>query len=352
MLDLGRFPYIDATNKAVTKQTIVAGDSLNLTVKFNNTTDKNITLELTGATPPDSIKYTIVKADGSIVVPATNLQTTPADVAILKGSSVTLGKITNTMNNVGTYTIIVQVVDGTTKYEGELVLTVEATQADKDAAAAVVAQITALGSNPTKAAVTAANASYTALSPNAKTLVTNYATLKAFLDDIAAGQALQTTVAALGSTSTNAQVKQARAAYDALGALGKAEVTSYANLVTVETNLAAAKTDLANAIATAQTLYNTEKARLDTFTPAEINLINSADNDSNSAPDNGFTTYQNALNAFKSALDAAKAVDVNADATTTNDIATATTNLNTALSTFNTAKSTFDAIPQVIATGK
>ncbi len=343
----GTITYIDADGKAVDKVTVAAGTALNLDVKFNNTTDKNITLELTGATPPDSIKYTIAKADGSILVTATNLQTTAADLAILKGRSVTLGKITNTINDVGTYTIIVQVVDGTTTYEGELTLTVTATQADKDAAAAVVRQIDALGTNPTKAAVTAANVSYTALSPNAKTLVTNYAKLKAFLDDIAAGATVETTVSGLSAASTNKQVKDARAAYDALGALGKAEVTSYATLTTVETNLANAKTDLANAIATAQPLYNTEKARLDTFTPADINAINAS-----TTNPNGFNIYQAALASLKTKLDAAKAVDVNADTTTTTMIITAETALTTEIGTFNAAKTTFDAIPEVLATGK
>lgn len=343
MPDLGLFAYIDAANKAVDKVTVAAGTALNLDVKFNNTTDKNITFDFSG---PATATYKIVdNADGSIEVGSAGLGIS-SSVVVLKGKSIDLGNINDVLANVGTYTIMVEISDGAVSpatpitFESELVVTVTASVADADAAKLVVDEIAALGSNPTKLAVTTADGNYTALSPNAKTLVTNYATLKAFTDDIAAGETLETTVSGLDADSTNKEVADARAAYDALGTLGKAEVT-VANITTAETNLANAKTALANKIAEAKPVYTAEKATLDSLTPVEVSAITAR---TPSEP----AAYNGLVSALGAEITTAEAYDANADDQTVNLITAVTTALDGDLTAVTGAKAAFDLLVEAV----
>lgn len=303
-----------------------------LDVKFENSTDANISVAANDVTGQ------IIDKDGNINV-VTGLNA--AAFVALKGNTRNLGTITNSIPNVGTYTVIVTVKESAqVSHTGQLTLKIKANQADILAAQAVIDAIDALGPNPTKTAVQAIN--YGALTPNQKTLVENYNELKAFTDDIAAGVLVEGLMAGL---TTNKLVKDARTDYDALGALGKAEVVSYTNLTTAESNFANAKIAITNAINLAQPLYNAQKSRLDSFTPAEITNINTVDA-------NGFNNYQGALNALKFDLDAAKAINLNADGTTLIAIQAAEGALTTEIGTFNLAKGVFDVLPTVVLIGK
>lgn len=313
------------------------GTTLALDVKLENTTDANISVaagDVTGL---------IIDKFGT-TAPVTGL--TPAAFVALKGNTVSLGTVGNPSPDIGVYTIIVTVEESpSVKHTGQLTLTVEPTAAQEANAQAVIDEIDALGSSPTKLAVTTADGNYGALDPNnEQPLVTNYDELKEFVDDINDGIAVEALMAGL---TTNKLVKDARSDYNALGALGKAEVVSYANLTAAELAFSNAKAAMTNAIGTAQPLYNAQKARLDSFTPSEINLINA-----NSVPANGFTTYNVALAALKVDLDAAKAVNLEADGTTVAAITGPEATLTAQIGTFNTAKGVFDSIPEVISTGK
>lgn len=116
--ELGGFPYIDADDKAVTKQTIVAGNTLSLTVKFNNTTGKNVSI------PKEQATYQIVNDKTGTVVADSKLNETASLVA-LAGKSVELGSISKKIDTAGDYTVIVTVKDANDNvYEGELALKV------------------------------------------------------------------------------------------------------------------------------------------------------------------------------------------------------------------------------------
>lgn len=312
--------------------TVEHGTALALDVEFENTTDNNI--QVAGG----DVTGIIIDENGN-TVPVTGL--TPTTFVALKGKTVSLGTINNSIPNVGTYTIIVTAKESPLiSHTGELTLEVEVTEADILAAQVVIDAIDALGSNPTKMAVQAIN--YAGLTANQKTLVTNYDELKVFTDDIAAGILVEGLMSGL---TTNKLVEDARADYDALGALGKAEVASYANLTAAELAFSNAKTAMTNAINQAQPLYSAQKSRLDNFTPAEITNVNTNDA-------NGFNIYQAALNALKVDLDAAKAIDLDADATTLVSITAAEGALTAEIGTFNTAKGVFDGLATVILIGK
>lgn len=312
--------------------TVKHGVPLALEVKLENSTDANISVaagDVTGL---------IIDKDGN-TVPVTGL--TPSAFVALKDKTVSLGTINNSIANVGTYTIIVTVKESPTiSHTGQITLEVEVTQADISAAQIIIDQIDALGPTPTKTAVQAIN--YGGLTANQKTLVDNYDELKAFTDDIAAGITVEGLMSGL---TTNKLVKDAREDYDDLGPLGKAEVVSYSNLTAAELAFSNAKAAMTNAIGIAQPLYNGQKARLDSFTPAEITDINT-----NEA--NGFNVYQAALNALKVDLDAAKAINLNADGTTLVAITGAEGALTAEIGTFNSARSIFDGLPTVISIGK
>ena len=221
-----------------------------------------------------------------------------------------------------------------------------AATADKVAAKTVIDEITALATSTHLATdVSAARGSYTALTQARKNLVTNLASLVSqetaianAATEIADGQQVKTDIAA---AANNLQVTTARADYEGLGVAGKAEVDNLAALVVKETALVEAKTALASKIVDATTLYNAQKTRLDSFTALEVSIIG--------AP---LITYNAAVAALKTARDAAVTFDEAADAATAATIASATSTLNTAIGTLNTATDSFDLVVTVIATGK
>ena len=311
------------------------GSTLALDVKLENTTDANISVAAGDVTGLMIDKF-------GTTTPVTGL--TPAAFVALKGNTVSLGTINNPSPDIGTYTIIVTVKESSTvSHTGQIKLIVDPTAAQEANAQAVIDEIDALGSSPTKLAVTTANGNYGALDPNnEQPLVTNYDELKEFVDDINDGIAVETLMAGL---TTNKLVKDARSDYDALGALGKAEVVSYASLTAAELAFANAKIAITNAINLAQPLYNAQKSRLDSFTPSEINNVNTNDG-------NGYSTYNSALAALKLDLDAAKAINLNGDSTTLVSITGAEGALTTEIGTFNSAKGVFDGLATVISIGK
>ncbi len=128
MLDLGRFPYKNAadSDKVVTSLTVSKGTPLNLDVEFNNTGDSNITLDFS-ATTPATASYKIV--DNATGTATTTPFSLTGEKVVLKGKSLALGNINDTMSTAGSFTIIVEVNDGTKKYESEFVVTVKNTDA-------------------------------------------------------------------------------------------------------------------------------------------------------------------------------------------------------------------------------
>lgn len=142
----GVVTYIDADDKAVTKQTIVAGDSLNLTVKFNNTTDKNVSI------PKEQATFQIVNDKTGAVVTVADNKLNASDLVALAGKSVELGSISETITTAGDYTVIVTVKDANNNvYEGELALKVLST--DASAKEVKVKGVKGTGASPTFAVV-------------------------------------------------------------------------------------------------------------------------------------------------------------------------------------------------------
>ncbi|WP_277586503.1 hypothetical protein [Psychrobacillus antarcticus] len=176
--------------------------------------------------------------------------------------------------------------------------------------------------------------------------VDTLAELQAVINKADASVAVSSLVTAITTADTNKEVKDARAAYNALSAADQAKITNLSLLVAAEKALVDAKTALAAKVVDAETVYNTQKSRLATFAASEIDAINT-----NNA--SGFTTYNTALSTLKTAIDTAKAAAVvDADASSPTTIGGATSTLDTAVGTANTAKATFDALSEVVLTGK
>ena len=130
----------------------------------------------------------------------------------------------------------------------------KAAEEDAAAAAPVITQIDAIGkvTLESKRLIEAAEAAYAALTDSQKALVTNYETLTAAraaydalvkeeADNQAAAQAVVDQIAAIGAVTleSEAAIKQARAAYDALTAAQQALVTNLTVLTNAESTLAA-----------------------------------------------------------------------------------------------------------------
>ena len=130
----------------------------------------------------------------------------------------------------------------------------KAAEEDAAAAAPVITQIDAIGkvTLESKRLIEAAEAAYAALTDSQKALVTNYETLTAAraaydalvkeeADNQAAAQAVMDQIAAIGAVTleSEAAIKQARAAYDALTAAQQALVTNLTVLTNAESTLAA-----------------------------------------------------------------------------------------------------------------
>ncbi|WFA08522.1 S-layer homology domain-containing protein [Tissierella sp. Yu-01] len=200
--------------------------------------------------------------------------------------------------------------------------------------------------------LTAYDAAIDALTAAEKAAVKTLAQLQAIINktDVAtdkaadeqAGTTLEATIGAMvAATTTNEDVADARAAYDALGAAGKAKVTSIAKLEAAEKALKDAKAALADEIADAKALYVAENASL---TAIENDPVLVADIKAVAGYATELADLRTAIDALNSARAAANAFDVEGDTVTATSIDVETGKVTTAITNVNNAKAALKLI--------